>query len=154
MLKTRRSADIASGLCLAALGLLVIIAAMSIRSAFAERLPPRTLPLLLGCVTIFTGLLLAFRAWRFRGEDPVIDWPDKGGWKRVLVCFGSLIVFLVLIQPIGMPLATLFFSSFLIWYLDGRVVRAIVIGVITAAIILFVFIRMLELTFPVGPLQW
>jgi hypothetical protein len=53
-----------------------------------------------------------------------------------------------------MPLATLFFSSFLIWYLDGRVVRAIVIGVITAAIILFVFIRILELTFPVGPLQW
>jgi len=153
-MKTQRSADIASGLFLAALGLLVIIAAMSIQAAFAERLPPRTLPVVLGCVTIVTGLLLAYRAWRFKGQDPAIDWPDKEGWKRVLVGFGSLVVYLVLIDPIGMPLATLIFTSFLIWYLDRRVVRSVVIGVITAAIILFVFIRILELTFPVGPLHW
>jgi len=98
--------------------------------------------------------LLALKSWRFKGPDPAIEWPDREGWMRVSVSFVSLFVYLYLIEPIGMPLASLVFLAFLIWYMDRRLVRAVIIAVVTAAILFFGFIRGLELSFPVGPLQW
>ena len=104
-MKTQRTADTAAGLFLAGLGLVVVVASFNIQSAMAERLPARTLPLLFGFTTLFAGVLLALKSWRFKGPDPAIEWPDREGWMRVSVSFVSLFVYLYLIEPIGMPLA-------------------------------------------------
>jgi putative tricarboxylic transport membrane protein len=152
-MRTQRSADKTSGIALAVLGVVVIVASYGITSPIADRLPPHTLPLILGWTTLATGVLLALRSWRLRTEGAAIDWPNREGAIRVIVNFVSLAVFIALIQPLGMPLATWAYVSFSIWYLDRRIIRAVIIGFVSGAVVYFVFIRFLELSFPLGPLQ-
>ena len=71
----------------------------------------------------------------------------------MIVNLVSLAVFIALIQPLGMPLATWAYVTFSIWYLDRRIIRAGIIGFLSAAVVFFVFVRFLELSFPLGPLQ-
>lgn len=152
-MRTLRSADKSSGIFLAVLGVVVIVASYGITSPIADRLPPHTLPLVLGWTTLGTGFLLALRAWRSRTEGGAIDWPNREGKIRVLVNLVSLAVYIGLILPLGMPLATWAYVTFSIWYLDRRIIRAGIIGFVSGAVVFFVFIRFLELSFPLGPLQ-
>lgn len=153
-MRTFRSADIWSGSFLALVGLVIVIAGLQISSAFGERLPPSTLPIVMGGSMVLTAVLLVIRAVRSRGIEVAVEWPDGSGWKNIAITFVALAAYLALIDPIGMPIATFLFVTFLIWYLDRKLIKAVVIAAITAAIVLFAFIRGLELTFPVGPLSW
>ena len=147
---TQRSADIISGIFLALVGAAVIVAALDLQTTFGERLPPRTLPLALGLTTLLTGALLSIRSYRYRGEELTIDWPDREGWARLIVTFISLAIYLALIEPLGVPIATLVFSTFLIWYLDRKFWRSLAVGIITAVVIHVVFVKVLQLSFPAG----
>ncbi len=152
-MKTQRSADIVSGGFLSVLGLMVILAALRIRGAAEVRLHPGTLPWILGLLILAAGAILTWRAVRFRGEDQRIKWPNRAGTGRVLMTLASLIAYLILMDPIGLPLSTLLFVSFLAWYLGRyRPIWIAALGLVSGATVYFVFIRLLELSFPVGPL--
>ena len=143
----------ASGLFLVFFGLVVLYAATRITGGMDERLPPRTLPYFLGTTVLIAGALLSVRSWRYRGVDPVIKWPDKKGFVRVLGTFVSLVIYAALINPLGMPLATALFISFLVWYLRrGRraVIYALLTGILSGLVVFYVFMRFLELNFPAG----
>jgi len=146
--RTQRSTDIASGLFLVALGFLVLIAAWDIQSVYGEVLPPRTLPFTLAACTILGGLLLSVRAYFYRGEDVVVEWPDQGGWMRLLVTFLSLFVYLLLIEPLGASLASFCFAAFLVWYLDRRILPALCVSAALALVIEYAFIKGLMMPFP------
>jgi putative tricarboxylic transport membrane protein len=152
-MRTQRDADIVSGAVLSLMGLVIVLASFNITSAFGERLPPRFLPLMMGSIMMVTALLLVVRSLRCE-PGPEVEWPDRSGWINIIVTFLSLAGYLLLIDPIGMPLATFAFLTFLIWYLDRGIVKALIIAAITSVVVLFVFIRWLELTLPVGPLNW
>jgi hypothetical protein len=111
-MKTQKSADVTSGCFLAFLGIVVIIAATKITGGMEERLPPRTLPYIMGFTILVAGVLLAVRSWRFQGENPAIKWPDRTGMLRVLVILLSLAAYIALIEPLGMPIATVLYVSF------------------------------------------
>lgn len=147
---TQRSADIVSGIFVALLGAGVIVAAFDLQTTFGERLPPRTLPLILGLTTLLTGALLSVRAYRHPEEGLTIEWPAREGWVRLSVTFASLVGYLLAIEPLGVPTATLVFLSFLIWYLDRKIVRSLAIGILTAVVIELVFVRILQLSLPSG----
>ena len=152
-MKTQRSADIAAGCFLSILGLVVVLTAMGIKGGMDERLPPRTLPYVLGGTMIGAGALLAFKTWRLRGKETFINWPDKAGARRVLVTLVSLAIYIALIGLLGLPIDTLLFVSFLVWYLGRyRIITSAMIGLVSAAVVYFLFILFLELSFPVGPL--
>ena len=152
-MKTQRSADIAGGCFLSVLGLVVVFAAMGIKGGMDERLPPRTLPYVLGGTMIGAGALLAFKSWRLRGKETSIKWPDRAGTTRVLLTLASLAVYISLISVLGLPIVTLLFVSFLVWYLGRyRIITSVMIGLVSAAVVYFLFILFLELSFPVGPL--
>ena len=151
-MKTQRSADIASGCFLVFLGLVTILAATKITGGMEERLPPRTLPYVIGVIILISGALLAIRSWRLRGENPPIKWPDRSGIIRVVVTIVSLALYLALMDPIGLPLSTFLYVSFSVWYLGrSRIWYPLLIGFLSGAISYVVFIYLLELTFPVGP---
>ena len=152
-MRTQRSADLASGWFLALLGLVVIGAASQITGGMEERLPPRTLPYTTGVAILVTGAALAVRSWRTRGPDAPIKWPNREGTIRVLVSLGALAIYVALLSPLGMPIATALFIGFLVWYL-GRtgVVYAAALGLASGAAVLFLFIKLLELSLPAGPL--
>lgn len=151
-LRTQRSADIAGGCFLAFLGLVTLFAASKITGGLEERLPPRTLPYTVGVIILICGALLAIRSWRFRGEDPVIKWPDRRGMIRVLITLVSVGIYLALMDPLGLPLSTFLYVSFTVWYLGRyRLWYPLLIGFLSGAISYVVFIYLLELSFPVGP---
>ena len=57
-----------------------------------------------------------------------------------------------------MPIATALFIAFSVFYLwEGpalrRIVYAVSVGLISGAVVFFLFIYFLEASFPVGPLQ-
>lgn len=152
-MRTQRAGDIASGIFLSLLGLVVVLAALQIRGAPDVRMQPRTLPLILGWTIGVAGGFLFLRAWRYRGAERAIPWPDRAGTLRVAVSLGSLAILLLFIEPIGLPLGTAVLVGFLVWYLGSyRLIYAGILGLATGGTVYFVFIRLLQLSFPGGPL--
>lgn len=152
-MRSQRKCDIAAGGALALLGAVVILAASQIRGDVEERLPPRTLPYIVGFMTLSGGLALALKSYRFRGEDPEIQWPERDGWIRIGVNLLLLALFTGLMDPLGMPIATALYVAAAIWYMDrSRIVAALLTGAVSAVTVYYLFIRLLGLTFPIGPL--
>ena len=84
---------------------------------------------------MFCGIGLAVKSWRFRGEDLTINWPDRGGVRTILVTLVSLACYIVLMNPLGLPLSTFLYVTFSIWYLKrSKWLTAIVIGLITGVV--------------------
>lgn len=151
---SQRRADIVAGGAIALLGAVVLVAASQIRGDVEERLPPRTLPYVVGITTLAGGVALAVRSWRYRGEDLEIQWPGREGWIRIAVSLLLLALFTALIGPLGMPVATALYVAAAIWYLDrSRLLAALLTGAGSAVVVYYLFIRLLGLAFPLGPLE-
>jgi len=152
-LRSQRKCDTVAGAFIALLGAVVIVAASQIRGDVEERLPPRTLPYVVGFMTFAGGLLLAVKSHRFRGEDPEIEWPEKDGWVRIGVNLLLLALFTALMDPLGMPITTALYVATAIWYMDRkRILAALLTGAGSAVVVYYLFIKLLGLTFPLGPL--
>jgi len=150
-MKTQRSADIVTGLFLALLGLVTLYASTMIKGGMEERLPPRTLPYTVGFLILFCGIGLTIKAWRFKGPDPTIKWPDGEGIRTIVVNLIALAFYIALMEPLGLPLSTFLYVFFSIWYLKkSRWFYALAIGAISGVVSYYLFIRLLELSFPVG----
>jgi hypothetical protein len=150
---SQRKADIVSGGVVALLGAVVIVAASQIRGDVEERLPPRTLPYIVGFMTFAGGLALAVKSYRFRGEDPQVQWPERDGWVRIGVNLLLLALYTALMDPLGMPITTGLYVAGAIWYMDRtRVLAAPLTGAGSAVVVYYLFIRLLGLSFPLGPL--
>jgi hypothetical protein len=73
---------------------------------------------------------------------------------RILVTLISLIFYIGLVTPLGLPLSTFLYVSFSVWYLGTyRILYALLIGFVSGAISWLLFIYLLELSFPMGPFQ-
>jgi len=152
-LRSQRKGDIAAGAFIALLGAVTILAASQIRGDVEERLPPRTLPCVVGFMTLAGGLGLAVKSYRFRGEDPQIEWPEKDGWVRIGVNLLLLALFTALMDPLGMPITTALYVAGAIWYMDRkRILAALLTGAGSAVAVYYLFINLLGLNFPLGPL--
>ena len=156
MLKTQRSGDIACGTFLALLGLAAAWASTNIDEGAGGHLHPRNFPLLLGVLLCIGGAGLAVHALIARaGADKAIDWPDRRGWKFWGIALVALVLYVGLSNPLGFLICTLFFVAGFIWYFgryNPMVAVAWALGV--AAFVYVVFIRLLELTLPMGPLAF
>jgi len=153
-MRSQRRGDIVAGCFIALLGAVVIIAASRIPGQPEERLPPRALPYAVGFMTLAGGAGLAFRSWRYRGQDLVIKWPDRDGALRIAVNLLLLALFIALIEPLGMPIVTALYVAAAIWYIDRkRIVAALLTGAGSGVVVYYLFIKLLELQFPLGLLQ-
>ena len=152
-MRSQKKCDTVAGGVIALLGAVVILAASQIRGDVEERLPPRTLPYVVGFMTLAGGLALAVKSYRFRGEDPEIQWPKKDGWIRIGVNLLLLVLFTAFMDPLGMPITTGLYVAAAIWYMDRRrILTALLTGAGSAVVVYYLFIRLLGLSFPLGPL--
>lgn len=150
-MKTIRQADIWIGCFLAILGLLIVYAASNIRIGVERALSPRFFPSVLGWLIFICGGGLAFRSWRFTGEDPKIAWPDRQGLRTIVVCLALLAGYIFFMKPLGLPIATFLYVTASIWFLKPeKRGMAILCGVILGILSYVVFIYLLQLSFPVG----
>jgi len=149
--KTQRVADIAVGCLVALLGVFVLVAAMSISTAVAHRLSPRTFPHVVGGLLVVCGLGLALKSWSIRGKDFAIAWPDAEGVRTIAVSLALLAGYIALMNWLGLPLATFLYVTLATWYLNrAKWLTASVIGLITGVLSYCAFIQLLGLSFPAG----
>ncbi|MBM4315133.1 MAG: tripartite tricarboxylate transporter TctB family protein [Deltaproteobacteria bacterium] len=150
-MKTQRAADIAVGCFIALFGIFIIYASTFITGGAAHRLPPRTFPMTVGILLLLCGGGLALKSWSIREADLAISWPDREGFRTILVMLASLACYIALMNPLGLPVATFLYVAFSIWYLKrSKWLMAIVISLITAVVSYALFIRLLGLSFPEG----
>lgn len=153
-MKTLRFADIAAGVLVSLLGVVAFLASMQIQWAEDQRLRPGAPPALLSALLVGTGLLLAFLAWRRRGEAKLLDLPDRDGARVLLVTLAGLVAYLIALEPVGFPLSSMLFVSTLVWYLGRyRLWVSLLFGLVCAAVIQFLFVDMLGLGYPLGLLD-
>ncbi len=154
-MRTLRSVDLVSGSLLTLLGVTVLVAASQITGGMGmeDRLPPRTLPLLVGGGVLLGGLALVWEAWQYRGPEMPVSWPGWSGMLRNIVTLAALAAYVGLLEVLGTLPATTLFIFGLTWYLRrGRPFSAFLIGLACGLMLHYVFIRYLELSLPLGPL--
>jgi putative tricarboxylic transport membrane protein len=153
VLKTKRSGNIASGVVLALLGLVAAWASTSIDEGAGGHLHPRTFPMLIGILLVAGGGALAVSAAVSNTVGKPIDWPDSKGWKLWLAALAGLVLFVGLSLPLGFLLCSfLFVAAFIRHFGRYSLPLAIACGLGVALFIYIVFIRLLDLTLPLGPL--
>lgn len=152
-MRTLRSADLVSGGALTLLGGAVLVGATQITGGMEERLPPRTLPYIIGAAVLFGGLALMWEAWRYKGPVMPVSWPGWSGMLRNIVTMVALTAYVALLDVLGTLLATTLFVGGLVWYLRrSGPLSALFIGVASGLTLHFLFIRYLELSLPLGAL--
>lgn len=156
MLRTRRSTDLATGVFLAALGLTAAVASTGIDAGAGGQLHPRTFPMILGGLLVIGGVSLAIQAAVAKsGGDKAIAWPDRSGWKLLSIAMAGLAIYVALSQTLGFIISTLIFVP---WFIRtyGRCSRMLAwsCALGAAAFVYLVFVRLLQLTLPIGPLSF
>ncbi len=150
-MKTIRQADIWVGCFLAIVGLLIVYAASNIRIGVERALSPRFFPSVLGWTILLCGAGLALKSWRLTVEDIKIQWPDRQGFRAIMVCLLLLAAYIVLMKPLGLPIVTFLYVTANIWFLKPEKWGvAVLCGIAVGVISYVVFIHYLQLSFPVG----
>ncbi len=156
MLKTRRSGDLAAGVFLALLGLVTLIAATDVAEGAGGRLHPRTFPMIVGALLLLGGGILSIRSLAFKsGADKAIDWPDATGRQNWVVALAMMVAYVGLSKPLGFLLTTFLFVATFI-RLFGKYTWSAAVGCALGAVgfVYFLFVRLLDLTLPKGPLSF
>jgi len=154
-MRTLRSADLATGGLIALLGAVTLLASHGIKAMAGESLDPRTLPSLVGWAMVVVGAGIAHTGWRYRGAPVPIQWPNRAGVRRLVVTAAALLAYVLCIEPAGFPLATAVYVAFHVWYLGRyRAWVTILGGLVAGVMVYYVFMQFLELTFPLGVLEY
>lgn len=150
-MKTQRGAQMRVGLVLGLLALLMVFFSSQIKGMGGTGVHPRTFPLMLSGALLLASAGMVLAAWHPSGSEEPVPWPDREGWVRVGVTLASLVVFLLLFEPLGFPLSTALFVSFSVWYLGGyRPLVSLALGVGSGFAMWLLFHRLLDLPFPLG----
>src|SRR3989339_1751081 len=135
VVKTQRVADIVLGCLFALLGIFIIYASTLITGGAAHRLPPETFPRVVGILLLLCGTGLALKALTIRGADLPVPWPDGEGFRTILVTLVSLVIYIAVMNQLGLPLATFLYLFLSMVYLKrSKWLLALVISLITAVI--------------------
>lgn len=155
MLDTKRSGNIACGGLLAILGLAAAWASTGIDEGAGGHLHPRTFPMLVGVLLFIGGGLLAVSGLRDKGGVKPIEWPDRRGWTCWSIALVSLVLYVALSLPLGFPICTFFFVAGFIGYFGRHhPLYAAVWALGVVVFVYFVFVRLLDMTLPMGPLSF
>ena len=143
----RHPKDFFAGLIFVAFGLAAIIIGSNYSLGSAARMGPGYFPRMLGILLLVLGGALSLRALKLKG-DPLPRWH----WKPTLVVLGSVIAFGVLVNYIGLVLATigLVFGSSAASH-EFRPKEALISAILLAALAFGVFIFGLNLQLPTWP---
>lgn len=158
-----RRKDVAVALTIAAAGLtLVILARRLPEGSIRDPLGTAAMPTAVGALLFAGGVLLALRRvirWRGTGTDVAAEGAqDVPGYRastlRAMVVWGTCTVYALLLQIVGFVLLTPVFLAFLLWALDvRRPRRLLVIAVVATGVMWLLFSVVLGVRLPEGPLQ-
>lgn len=118
---------------------------------------PRAFPYLISGALLLVGVGLVVQAWRGAGgeleEGEDVDASANIDWVTIAKIVASVIVFVLLLEYIGWPLAATILFTGCSWALGAKPWwRAALIGFAVGIIIQFLFGGLLGVSLPAGPL--
>ena len=152
-------AEVPFPLALVGLGVFTVVEAGSITvPGSANVVGPRAFPYAIGLLLVATGVAVlvalarGHRGEAERGED--IDTHLGTDWVRVVLLAGSLLALVVLIEPLGWPIAATVLFGGAAWSLGARPLwRPLLVGAVIAVITQIVFTQALDVFLPAGPFE-
>ena len=152
-------AEVPFPLALVALGLFTVIEATQITvPGSTNGIGPRAFPYAIGALLVATGVVVlvglarGHRGEAETGED--VDVEAGTDWLRVAMLVGCLLALVVLIEPLGWPIAATVLFGGAAWTLGARPLwRPLLIGALIAVVTQIVFTQALGAYLPAGPFE-
>ena len=114
----------------------------------SEAVGPETFPLLLAGVLALSSLYLVVR------PDPDNAWPWSRTGVELIIAVVVLVLYAMLLQPLGFILSTALAVGTLCWRMGSRVPRAYLVGAISGLVVYLLFNFALDLALPLGLLSF
>ena len=111
-----------------------------------EPVGPRAFPLLLACALGLSGLWLVLRPTV--GTEAFRDVP----WEGTFMCAGAVLVYALLFQWLGFPLATALMALPMGVAFGGSWKQSLAGGAALGLVLYLLFDKLLDVVLPVGPL--
>ncbi|MGF2733644.1 tripartite tricarboxylate transporter TctB family protein [Marinobacter sp. DUT-1] len=113
----------------------------------AESVGPETFPTILSVVLVAGSLYLMIK------PDPDAHWPIGKSALELVVSVVVLIVYALLLEPLGFIIATTLAVGTLSWRMGAAPKRAFLTGLISAVVVFVLFNYGLSLSLPAGLLE-
>lgn len=114
----------------------------------AESVGPDTFPLLLAVVLVLSSLYMIVR------PDPDQAWPWSRTGIELIVAVVVLILYALLLQPLGFVISTTLAVGTLCWRMGARPLNAYLTGAVSGVVVYFLFSFALDLALPLGVLSF
>ena len=141
-----------------ALGVFTVIETTTITvPGSANVVGPRAFPYAVGVLLIGAAVALAVSLARGQhghaeeGED--VDAEARTDWGTVAKLVGSFAVLVLLVEPLGWPIAATLLFGGTAWALGARIWRAVLVGAVLSVLTHVLFVEVLGLFLPAGPLE-
>jgi hypothetical protein len=146
----RSPKDFWSGVLFIAVGLFALVyAGTTYTLGTAARMGPGYFPRILGILLVALGVILTLRSFKLKGP-PV----PKFHWKPTLIVLGSVVVFGLVVEKLGMALSTLgLIIAASAASHEWRPKESVLVGLFLATLAVSVFILGLKLQLPIWPFQ-
>lgn len=152
-------AEAAFPLALVGLGVFALVDATTIAvPGSANVIGPRAFPYAVGALLVVTGVavLVGLALGRHGTAEDSEDVDTRLGtdWPRVAMLAGSLLALVVLIEPVGWPIAATVLFGGAAWSLGARPIwRPLAVGAVLAVVTQVVFTQALGVFLPAGPFE-
>jgi putative tricarboxylic transport membrane protein len=148
-----------AALALASLGVAMVLDTHTIPvTATANAVGPRFFPYVVGGAAALIGLWLAISVLRGDQAEPEnsedIDLTQRTDWRTLAGLAGTFVVYIVIIEPVGYLLSTMFLFGASAFTLGARRPRSLVLTTLLVPFATFmIFTRLLGIFLPNGILQ-
>lgn len=113
-----------------------------------ESVGPKTFPIILAFLLGISAIYMMLR------PDPDEPWPVLPMLMELGLVVVVMMAFAWAIEPLGFLIASLLTVSFLCWRMGATPVKSLVTGGISSTAIFFLFNNILELSLPLGLLEF
>lgn len=143
--------DVGASLLLIMVGIAVIVWAFRLKVGTMLRPLAGFFPLLVGVGIVGLSLVLLFEGWLGRGAAP----KPFGRWQKPVMMIVALVVYAVLLEPLGYILSTIFIAAVTLRILGVASAKLIgVSSVVLSVSVYFLFTRLLGVELPAGILTF
>lgn len=113
----------------------------------AESVGPETFPTILSVILVAGSIYLMVR------PDPDAQWPLGRTALELVVCLIVLVLYAMLLEPLGFVISTTLAVGTLSWRMGAPLRRSFATGLASAVVVFVLFNYGLALSLPAGPLE-
>lgn len=113
----------------------------------SEAVGPETFPKLLAVILAICSLYMIVK------PDPDNHWPASRTFVELGIAVVTLIVYALLLEPLGFIVSTMLAVGTLCWRMGARPIKAYLTGLVSGVVVFVLFTYGLELPLPLGLLE-